>query len=322
MIAGMAGNDLIFTGAEIMRVYEKRKGKHMMVEKLGIFVLAAVIVGGAAFFIKKLGWLRALLQRFTGQRKSENGGSSQGQKEDLEEQRRLEERKRLEKQRRLEQEKLAEEYCRVLQETENKKSEEAYKKLFLRYGNLYQHLFGAKRQLDRGEITGEEFLEDVDAAFQNSGVERVLGEKGFKVSLQPEDIGREETFDFCMEWDMEKLKGELSKEKRLLRQYENLIGVSKDFILQSGPVLYETLSASKENRESACAEKIEELRKVLEASECFVLFADDQEIEDDQSLLLNYADDLPDAVELPGLYTRNEEGKYLLVGSHTGTRRV
>lgn len=220
-----------------------------------------------------------------------------------------------------EKERLADEYCDVTQAIEDLKCEEVYKKVFLRYANVYQTLIGLERGLERNELSDEEFLDEIEVALNNSRIERKLAEEGFLIDASPVIIDRDQYKKRCLASNLDTLQNSLAKQKKLLIYYQSMLNF-KDFISVTGVDMYSITKSVTLGNKNACKQAISNIRTNLEKYGCFSIFSDDPAVASDESMRVDFIDDSPNATELPGLFIKGKKGNYVLIGTCCGTRRV
>lgn len=216
---------------------------------------------------------------------------------------------------------LAGEYCRTEQAVENRKAEEAYRKVFLRYARMYQALIGLERRSETEQVSDEFFTDEVKTILNNSAVKRTLQPDGFSVKATPEIIDMDASMNACMRLDVAGLEKELEKQKRLLLHYQGMLDC-KRYLDCTGRLLYALLrETDTEENPRKCRQLVSEIHAALEREGCHALFADNPTVTANEYLRIDFADDSPDATELPGLYILRN-GEYLRIGACGGTRRV
>jgi hypothetical protein len=220
-----------------------------------------------------------------------------------------------------EKERLADEYCRVTQAIEDIKSEEVYKKIFLRYANVYQILIGLERRLNQNDISDEEFMEEIHMALENSRIGQQLSEKGFLVDEVRVEIDKKHYKSLCLDLSVGELQNDLAKQKKMLDHYQSLMSF-KNHILQTGTDMYSVSRAALLDNSEACREAISRMRLKLEKCGCYCIFADHPAFAVDEDMWVDFLDDGPNATELPGLYAKGKKGNYVLIGTCCGTRRT
>lgn len=294
----------------------KRKGENMnmnvilLVHILGILVLIGAAVFGVVMVIGRTS------RRRNDSDKRDGGAKPLNHKMDMApsaEDSRLWELK--------EKERLADEYCRVTQAIEDIKSEEVYKKIFLRYANVYQILIGLERRLNQKDISDKEFMEEIYMALENSRIGQQLSEKGFLVEEARVEIDKEHYKSLCLELSVGELQNDLAKQKKMLAHYRSLMSF-KNHILQTGADMYSILQAASLNHAETCKEAISRMRLKLEKCGCYCIFADHPAFAADENIRVDFLDDGADATELPGLYAKGKKGNYVLIGTCCGTRRT
>lgn len=291
-----------------------RKGEVMnmslFLQILGVLILAGVAVIGGAMVI------RLSARRRKAPDKRDRGAGLSNHKVDMAApaaDSHLQELK--------EKECLADEYCRVVQEIEDIKSEEVYKKLFLRFSNVYQILIGLERRLNQNDISNEEFMEEVHMALENSRIGHQLSEKGFLVEQIPVVIDKKYYKGLCLDLSIDELQNDLAKQKKMLAHYQSLMSF-KNHILQTGTDMYSVSQAVLSDNVEACKEAISRMRLILEKCGCYCIFADHPAFAADENIRVDFLDDGADATELPGLYAKGKKGNYVLIGTCCGTRRA
>ena len=219
-----------------------------------------------------------------------------------------------------EKERLAAEYCRITQAIEDIKSEEIYKNVFLRYARVYQVLIGLARRWEQSDISGEEFLGEIELAFGNSGIARQLSAGGFQIEAPRVQIDRDKYRERCLNKSMSELQNALAKQKKMLLHYQSLQSC-KDFVIRTGADMYTVIQAAAAGNVESCKKNVAAMGLKLEECGCFAVFADNPAVYADEGMRVDFMDDTPEATELPGLYTKEKDGKYVLIGTCCGTRR-
>ncbi len=318
----VSGNEMINSLAadrintEIGKERGEKKGMGVVI--IRFFAAALFILGVFAVF--------AVLRRKDGEpgRKEEKAGEhgrERGRRDSGKIiQERQEENRQREKDGQREKERLTEEYCRLIEKIEEKKGEEQYRDIFLRYGSVYQNLLGLTRRMRQGDISREEFLNETGIVFENSRITGQLSENGFSVRKEQETVDLEEYRRLCLSKDTETLSAAVEQQRRMLAHYSGFMNF-KELIRTTGPALYEVSRRQKEGAAEGCAERIAFIREELKKNGCFPIFADDSRVAAEEGLRVCFLDDSPEATELPGLFARGRSGKYELIGTCCGTRR-
>ena len=220
-----------------------------------------------------------------------------------------------------EKERLADEYCDVTQAIEDLKCEEVYKKVFLRYANVYQTLIGLERGLERNELSDEEFLDEIEVALNNSRIERKLDEEGFILEIPTSKIDRDQYKRQCLTQSLEAIQSALVRQEALLAHYRSMLDC-KEFITQTGADMYAITQWVHAGNVEACRNAISNIQMTLKNHGCLALFADNPVFDFDPEKKAKFIDDIAGLAELPGLFTREKNGTYKLIGNCCGTRRV
>ena len=216
--------------------------------------------------------------------------------------------------------KLAEKYCDTRQAVMNCKVERAYDHVFDRYHRIYQVIIGLKCRAQKESLSDEFFLDELIIELENCGVAKVLNADGFLVEERPETLDRENYMKKLLSMDERLIKIELGKQERELLS-EREAHHSRPYMEKTGPDLYRLIQAAAKGEGDVCRKIASSIQTSLESGGCIPLFADQKEVLQSEDLRLNYIDDSADATELPGLYFRDKEGKYVLIGVCIGTRR-
>ena len=213
---------------------------------------------------------------------------------------------------------LAEEYYRTEQAVEDSKAEEAYRKTFLRYARVYQALIGLNRRSQQEPLSDAFFIDAAKSVLRNANITRALRPDGFSVTANPEIIDETASVADCMKLDVAELCKELEKQRRLLLHYQGMLDC-KRYLDATGTSLYQL---SRETDAGKCRQLVSGICSALEREGCCALFADHPAVRANEYLRIDFADDAPDATELPGLYVRGQHGEYLRIGACGGTRRT
>lgn len=277
-----------------------------LVTRLGaVAALIAGIVAIAAYMEKEKQQQDERLSRM-------NREESERQAEQVRKQREEERKKK---------EKLADAYCEILQEIENLKAEEVYRNTFLRYARVYQVLLGLERRYEMEGMPEAVFLDEIEVEFDNSRILKQLSPEGFTVQVNPVAVDKEAYKEKCLSLDVKTLAGELKKKENDLAYYQSLPGC-KGYIAKTGKELFFLKQKVSCGKMKECLSIISVIHKTLEECGCFAVFADDAHVGRSEELRVHFLDDLPEATELPGLYTKNKMGELLLIGHCGGTKRV
>lgn len=216
---------------------------------------------------------------------------------------------------------LAKRYYELRVETEQNRAKEAWAKLFLRWAPMLQELLGLGRRDRQEGMSDRAFLQDAEIALSNFHIDRVLGEQGFTVSFTPEAVDRESVLAGAQALDPAVLQKELEKQERLCRHYGEAVDCSVYLHAAEEP-LRQLVRAVNAGDAGACRRLIESLRQALESRGCFPLYAGDPPVAAQPQLLRDFTPEAPGATELPGLYFKNRQGAYALIGNCVGTRRA
>ncbi len=275
------------------------------------FIVVLAGIGGAAFYLMN-----------EKRRKEEQRQAEQLRRKKREEdERQAEQVRKQREEERQKKEKLADAYCEILQEIENLKAEEVYRNTFLRYAHVYQVLFGLERRYEMEGMPEAVFLDEIDVEFNNSRILRQLSSEGFAVQVNPVAVDKKAYKDKCLSLDVKTLAGELKKKEKNFAYYQSLLSC-KDYIEKTGKELFSLKQMVSYGKMKECLSIISVIHKTLEECGCFAVFADDARIVRSEYLKADFLDDLPEATELPGLYTKNKMGELLLIGNCGGTKRV
>lgn len=215
---------------------------------------------------------------------------------------------------------LAEQYYRLLVEVEEAKVKEAWDKLFLRYAPMFQGLLGLGWRDRQEGMPDQVFLEDVNMELSNFHMARVLGPEGFTVSFTPEAVDRDNILASAMKLDAAVLRKEIGKLEGLLKHYREGVDCLAYLRSTEGP-LRQLIQAVKAQNAGECRRQVESLRQAFLSQGCYPLYAADPAVATQPGLLNDFIPESPKSTELPGLYFKNKEGKYALVGDCVGTRK-
>ena len=207
------------------------------------------------------------------------------------------------------------------QEIENLKAEEVYRNTFLRYARVYQVLLGLERRYAMEGMPEAVFLDEIGVEFNNSRILKQLSSEGFTVQVNPVAVDKEVYKDKCLSLDVKTLAGELKKKEKNLANYQSMLSC-KDYITKTGKELFSLKQMVSYGKIKECLSIISTIHKTLEECGCFAVFADDVRVARSEDLRVDFLDDLPEATELPGLYTKNKMGELLRIGHCGGTKRV
>ena len=141
------------------------------------------------------------------------------------------------------------------------------------------------------------------------------------MQVNPVAVDKEAYKNKCLSLDFKTLDGELKKKEKNLAHYQSLLSC-KDYITKTGKELFSLKQLVSCGKMKECLSIISAIHKTLEECGCFAVFADDTRIVSSEYLMVDFLDDLPEATELPGLYTKNKMGELLLIGHCGGTKRV
>lgn len=282
---------------------------------VALFVVLAGIAGAVAYMNEKRRKEeeRQAEQLRRRQREENERQAEQVRRQKEEEGKKEEERKKKEQ--------LADAYCEILQEIENLKAEEVYRNTFLQYARVYQVLFGLERRYEMEGMPEGAFLDEIDVEFENSRILKQLSPEGFTVQTNPVAVDKKAYKEKCLSLDAESLANELKKKEKNLAYYQSLLDC-KDYIEKTGKELFSLRTMVSCGKMKECLSIISVIHKTLEECGCFAVFADDARIVRSEYLKADFLDDLPEATELPGLYTKNKMGELLLIGHCGGIKRV
>jgi len=122
----------------------------------------------------------------------------------------------------------------------------------------------------------------------------------------------------CQSKDIPTLERGIRYLNNQIRQYRSFLDC-RTILLEIGPILYEVIKSVNEETYIECMDRIRELERVLEKRGCIAVFADSKLVTEHESMRVDFRDVLPNAVELPGLYSLDSEGEYCLIGTLGGT---
>lgn len=215
---------------------------------------------------------------------------------------------------------LIDAYCEVCKAVDKYRNWKVYKECFVNVGPIFQLLLGSERGHRIYGQTWEDLLISLEIAIQNSYIQNQLNQEGFFVNLKDSTYDEDEIKELCREADENSIKIELEKQKKQLAQYKRYLNYEV-IIKKSGVLLNGIIKSVSEKDVKCCSEKIEQLKKILEENGCFVIFADDKRVRNDESLLIDFREDYLSATELPGFYTKDKENQYHRIGNLCGTVR-
>lgn len=217
---------------------------------------------------------------------------------------------------------LTEQYCELLQEIEDRQAEEAYGRFFLKYGTVFQTLIGVAHRHAQEGMTEESCWSEMEIAMENSGILGQLDASGqFRISVSSGQIDRQAAMADCGKLSLPALREAVRGRRRVLEGYRRKMDF-KALLAELGPVLQAVGQAYVQRDMGSCISACNGLRDILEENNCHCLFADDPAVLADSAIQVDFRNDYPQATELPGLYTRTDDGNYALIGACTGTRRA
>lgn len=222
---------------------------------------------------------------------------------------------------RAERERLTERYCETLQAIEDVKAESVYQDTFLRYARVYQVLLGLERRCQTEGMTKEEFLDEIEIEWNNSGIGRALSAQGFSIQVMPKQIDLGFYRERCRKIDEKVLSEELRKQEKLLAHQKSFLSC-KDYITGTEKDLWVVSQGIASKDMKGCREAIVRIQNTLKACGCLPVFAGSKYVEESEEIRVDFKDDTPTATELPGLYIMDKDRQLVRIGFCGGTKRV
>lgn len=279
--------------------------------KVGTVVLvgAACIGGGYYLYCQK--------KKKDEQEKQARAYAEQRNKEAQEAKRRQLE---AEKARDAEKRQLIDEYCATVKSVDTYRDWNAYKDCFVEIAPFLQLLLGYERSYRENREEPKVILDALKAAIQNFDMEEKLSANGLSVELTPSNYNEAQLRERCKNAEVSAIRNEIKKQTDRILEYKTSLdcpGIVKD----NGVLLYHIIQCISADNLTGCCAKIWELKEALEHRGCFTLYYDDEPVENNSMLRVDFRGDAPWATELPGFYTRRSDGSYHRVGTLVGTYR-
>lgn len=211
-------------------------------------------------------------------------------------------------------------YCLVCKELDDYRDWNSYRQRFNQFGPFIQLLLGSKRCFERSEKSMDEIVAALKIMIDNFSLRNKINENGFVVENIPSTYFENEIRSDCQKVSDTDIRVELERQIGYLMQQRGFFDF-KGIAKRCSHLLYSIINDIEAGETRSLISKIKKLETSLELHGCYALFADDEITLNSEAIRIDFINDNKWAIEVPGLYSKDNGGNYHCIGGLAGTVR-